>query len=216
MAEVLITLGIIGVIAALTMPSLIQNYKKQEASARLKKFVSVMNQAVILSTIDNGEIDTWVKASEDKTDDAIINNAQSVYDFFMKYLAPYMKYVSVDKAEHVENPDDMKEYEMKVVFADSSVVVFHNGSCIDLKFDYNGDRGPNIVGRDKYVLLLCPSQIVRNDYFHDKNKVIGGYIKKAAPTRTKALEMCKTSPYYCSTLLEFDNWEFKDDYPHKL
>ena len=36
LAEVLITLGTIGIIAALTMPSLIQNTKKQEASSRLK------------------------------------------------------------------------------------------------------------------------------------------------------------------------------------
>ena len=31
MAEVLITLGIIGVVAALTLPSLIQKYQKQQA-----------------------------------------------------------------------------------------------------------------------------------------------------------------------------------------
>lgn len=35
LAEVLITLGIIGVVAALTLPSLITSYKRQEASARL-------------------------------------------------------------------------------------------------------------------------------------------------------------------------------------
>ena len=39
MAEVLITLGIIGIIAAITMPSLIKNYKKHEAEVRLKKAI---------------------------------------------------------------------------------------------------------------------------------------------------------------------------------
>ena len=42
LAEVLITLGIIGVVSALTLPSLITSYKKQEASARLKKFNSLL------------------------------------------------------------------------------------------------------------------------------------------------------------------------------
>lgn len=37
LAEVLITLGIIGVVAALTLPALIQNHKKSETTARLKK-----------------------------------------------------------------------------------------------------------------------------------------------------------------------------------
>ena len=39
LAEVLITLGIIGVVAALTMPSLIQKHKKQETTARFKKIL---------------------------------------------------------------------------------------------------------------------------------------------------------------------------------
>lgn len=37
LAEVLITLGIIGVVAAMTMPSLIQNTKEKEAISKLKK-----------------------------------------------------------------------------------------------------------------------------------------------------------------------------------
>ena len=36
LAEVLITLGIIGVVAAMTMPSLIANYKKKQAVTQLK------------------------------------------------------------------------------------------------------------------------------------------------------------------------------------
>lgn len=37
LAEVLITLGIIGVVAALTMPSVINDYKEKETIAKLKK-----------------------------------------------------------------------------------------------------------------------------------------------------------------------------------
>lgn len=36
LAEVLITLGIIGVVAALTMPTVIQNYKKKTSSNSVK------------------------------------------------------------------------------------------------------------------------------------------------------------------------------------
>ena len=42
LAEVLITLGIIGVVAALTMPALISNYKKTVYVNQLKKSVSVI------------------------------------------------------------------------------------------------------------------------------------------------------------------------------
>ena len=43
LAEVLITLGIIGVVAALTLPTLISNYKKQTYVTGLQKAYSVLN-----------------------------------------------------------------------------------------------------------------------------------------------------------------------------
>ena len=67
LAEVLITLGIIGIVAAMTMPSLIQSYKKQEATARLKKFSSIMSQAVIMSEMENGEMADWTYTAESDT-----------------------------------------------------------------------------------------------------------------------------------------------------
>ena len=42
LAEVLITLGIIGVVAAMTMPSLIVNYQKQQTVTRLKKSYNIL------------------------------------------------------------------------------------------------------------------------------------------------------------------------------
>jgi prepilin-type N-terminal cleavage/methylation domain-containing protein len=49
LAEVLITLGIIGIVAALTMPSLMANYQKKAAATRLKQTYSMLNQALLLS-----------------------------------------------------------------------------------------------------------------------------------------------------------------------
>lgn len=45
-AEVLITLGIIGIVAALTIPTLMQNIKGAQYRAKLKKTISTLNQAV--------------------------------------------------------------------------------------------------------------------------------------------------------------------------
>ena len=49
LAEVLITLGIIGVVAAMTIPSIVQKQNQKEATSRLKKFYSTMSQAIMLS-----------------------------------------------------------------------------------------------------------------------------------------------------------------------
>ena len=54
LAEVLITLGIIGVVAALTMPSLIANYQKTQFETGVKKMASVVGQAVTKLMADEG------------------------------------------------------------------------------------------------------------------------------------------------------------------
>ncbi len=84
LAEVLITLGIIGVVAALTLPTLIENYKKSEISAKLKKFNTTMAQCVLLSEQDNGPAEEWSTPGGYGSFD--------LDNFFKTYLAPYMKY----------------------------------------------------------------------------------------------------------------------------
>ncbi len=93
LAEVLITLGIIGVVAALTMPALIQNYTHSVAEARLKKFYSIMNQAILQSIVDNGEVESWSYFNADVTDDEgnTVNQTDKNDESFQKYLAPYLK-----------------------------------------------------------------------------------------------------------------------------
>ena len=59
LAEVLITLGIIGVVAAITMPTLINNYKEKATVNKVKKFYSMMSQAYLMSVKDNEHADSW-------------------------------------------------------------------------------------------------------------------------------------------------------------
>lgn len=55
LAEVLITLGIIGIVAAMTLPTVISNHKKKTIETRLQKFYSVANQAIKLSELKNAQ-----------------------------------------------------------------------------------------------------------------------------------------------------------------
>ena len=55
LAEVLITLAIIGIVAALTIPSVISNYQQQEYKTGLKKAVSVLNEAIQMNISQDGE-----------------------------------------------------------------------------------------------------------------------------------------------------------------
>ena len=55
LAEVLITLAIIGVVAAVAIPSVIANSQQQEFKTGLKKAVSVLNSAITMNMAIDGE-----------------------------------------------------------------------------------------------------------------------------------------------------------------
>lgn len=198
LAEVLITLGIIGVVATMTMPSLIQNTKKSEATARLKKFNSMMQQAIIMSENDNGIISSdWTQNSVTEE----VTQGMTTKKFFMTYLAPYIKYNRIE-----DNAGGVIIY-----FADGTKSQMYKGGCMDFIFDINGNRKPNVEGRDKFRFLSCPA---RSDWCEGRRWC--AYYTTADSSREKRLENCKKSGTYCSGLLEYDNWEFKDDYPRRL
>ena len=55
LAEVLITLAIIGIVAAVTIPSVVANYQQQQYKAGLKKAVSALNEAILMNIQLEGE-----------------------------------------------------------------------------------------------------------------------------------------------------------------
>lgn len=121
LAEVLITLGIIGVVAALTMPALIQNYRNQVVETRLKKFYSTMNQAIAMSIKDNDDVETWTYFNGDQKDEDgnTINRTDDNDKSFNDYLAPYLKII--DKKDVM---DFSGQRRMLYFFEDGSAFAF--------------------------------------------------------------------------------------------
>ena len=54
LAEVLITLGVIGVVAAMTLPTLIQKYKRVVVETQLRREYALIANAVKWAEVDNG------------------------------------------------------------------------------------------------------------------------------------------------------------------
>ncbi len=54
LAEVLITLGIIGIVAAITIPTIVSKYRKQVVETRLEHFYTTVNQAMLLAENEHG------------------------------------------------------------------------------------------------------------------------------------------------------------------
>ena len=59
LSEILITLGVIGVVAAMTLPTVISNYKKHVVENNLKKYYTMLNQVLTNSEAENGPAADW-------------------------------------------------------------------------------------------------------------------------------------------------------------
>ena len=80
LAEVLIALVIIGVIAAITIPTIIADSQKQEKISRLKKVQTTLGGLILRSEVDNGPMNTWLMGSE-------IGDVRG--DYWNVYFKPY-------------------------------------------------------------------------------------------------------------------------------
>lgn len=233
LAEVLIVLSLLGVVAALTIPTLYTNKTKQEYSAKIKRFYSKVDNALEENRLQRGiSFDDMKRpaiiTNEDNTEDRYTNG----YEWWMENVDPYMghKYLKT------------KNGRTNIYFDDgSSITGFYLGSCLDVYYDVNGDKSPNRNGVDKYVFLVCFTPQLREKLLGSKNNIWGAYgtnLRSSSSARTDILEKCKKGVYktdsdgnpeidengklilttqpgiYCSALLQYDNWEFKPDYPN--
>lgn len=153
LAEVLITLGIIGVVAALTMPMLIGHFEKTTTATKLKKFYSVMAQATDKAMSENGDWSTW-------------DYSLSAKDFFNKYYASNLKVVKTmckfsnrDFQECGNNSsfDNMGRY---MVLEDGTVFVLRKNSSYNAIKDFyfgiypKGYQNNPIGGRTYFEIAL--------------------------------------------------------------
>ena len=99
LAEVLITLGIIGIVAAMTLPTLVQKYEDMVTVTKVKKAYSIFNQAYARAIEANGGLpkEEWdCSAFETSSDGSMRSRC------YMSYMLPYMNNIRscyVDKHE---------------------------------------------------------------------------------------------------------------------
>jgi len=169
LAEVLITLAIIGVVAALTIPSVVTNYKKNEIETKTKSALSILSNSLYLAVADHGPILTW--------DFGFANTGSSAQNFAEKYIIPYTKTAKIcgtstssdciydiyqlngEKFDYgfFNNEDFARFYLVNGTAITLSVVggmTGSNASQIMLFIDTNGWKKPNKLGVDVQVLMF--------------------------------------------------------------
>lgn len=220
LAEVLITLGIIGIVAALTIPTLIGDYRNKERSVRLKKAYSELSQAIVLSQQEHGDVSGW---------DGAPYHSEGMLQWSNEYIFKYMNKIttceegSKDKkcptdTSKICNPASKQcsgtslKATIHILNNGQIIYIYGGGNPVDGKtrflhilIDTNGIQSPNMYGKDVFVLGLS---------LYDYTK--GFPLKpfgEGSNSRTSLLRGCTSNPESCGALLQYDNWEFKDYYP---
>ena len=234
LAEVLIILGIIGVVAAMTMPSLITNYQKKQTVTQLKKAYSELYQAIKVSEKDYGTMEGWSLEG---------NGGEQIKDFSNNYLFPNIKILkscipstnecwadNILSLGGVEPLYDNPKNGVRASFiAASGYTVYYWLHSTGGWFwvDVNGLKKPNIVGKDIFVLYLTFSQTTSNacpdgtlnrvgffplgascEAIKDRESLLDG--SNYACKKDRSL---KAAGAYCGSLIMFDGWEIEKDYP---
>ena len=105
LAEVLITLGIIGVVAAMTIPTLISNTNGAQFKTAYKKALSTLNQAILMNiAMEDTDFSTIVADDADsgtKMSDILTNRMQSPTDITTSYFQ------TVDTMDAIEYTGDV-------------------------------------------------------------------------------------------------------------
>ena len=165
LAEVLITLGIIGIVAAMTMPSLIQKYQEKVTVNKLKKMYSVLSQAYTLYKIDNDVVDEFEMSPE---------GAVKVFQMFQKYLkiakicGPTTKGCIYSGNYSHQNDTGYgydTQYYYNVRLTDGSALTFRGGdepTLFQIFYDINGELPPNKWGTDFFEFDGYEDRIMPN------------------------------------------------------
>lgn len=186
LAEVLITLGVIGVVAALTIPILMQNTNEKATVSALKKAYSTLSQAYNLAVQDYSTPDMW--------DLGGVNNygtSAGAIEIISK-LSPYLnmtkncgtassclpsKYTFLSNA--TVNPDSATAYSKGMISDGTLLYIYSHGSCsgggtitnrgttaalqntcASMVYDINGFKAPNLIGKDAFLFYLTPYGII--------------------------------------------------------
>ncbi len=214
LAEILITLGIIGVVIAITMPALIANTKKQEIEARLKKFYAEINQAVVLSQNEYGDPSGW--------DSWNINDPQTqTYEanlaFLQKYFLAHLKTTNVKRCEN-----------------NYVCVTLANGSMFSYGYDnftfyplakIHEEPNKEYQGKNCFAFIIAPEG---HNFGNTNGKGVQPYVGSWNGDYNRLF----TSPVYgctankvscgniknkyCTKIIQMNGWKIPKEYPIKF
>ena len=211
LAEVLITLAIIGIVAAMTLPALIEKHQKRVVLTRLKKFYTGINQAVRMAEAEYGDCEYWDYPTNDDYESAKV--------FFDKYWAPYLNVIEAGSKDILETDEQTGETtvsrtDVLVKFADGSAMRLRYSNGFDIVLYPQASKMDNLTHKTRQVFAFC----FYKDGTTDEKSFVEPYTYLWDGTRENLFSHARygcsqDNATYCAKLIQYDGWEISDDYP---
>ncbi len=183
LAETLITLVIVGIIAALTVPSLINRVQTEQTISQLNSTYTVFSQALKMAELHNGKVDTWDIGTQDTS-----AGAKKLYD----YITPEIKkmkdcsntsvcfgenYKNLQGGNYQYSLSTSGVYGRGILANGVSFITWSGGSgcnlnhsktnsgslfrsCGVIRVDINGARKPNRAGYDLFDFIITRDGLI--------------------------------------------------------
>lgn len=229
LAEVLIVVGIIGIIAEITIPTVVASAQKTATVSMLKKNYSVLTLAYNSAVQENGPFTQW----------GLAGTPAAMTTVFQNMFAPYLKvtefcgttpgncwaygtYFDGTSGTAGCPPVIPANQCIFATLADGSSMAFYDRTGvytpttveIMIIVDLNGLKAPNKMGKDRF------GYFIENDNFTDYKLAPMGNgpnnVKREAcwdSTQTPAWWLPGKGWTCALTIIKFDGWQIKDDYP---
>ena len=228
LAEVLITIGIIGVVAAVTIPTLITNHQKKVTLSRLKQTFSMIGQAVKLSENENGDIGTWNFKQP---------SAKAIFD---EYLTPFITItqktnspmLNSEKIPYVTLSGNKWRYVVQqyptsiyttlngvdlLLFSSYPVTDPETRTGCSIGVDINGStHGPNRLGKDWFYINVNQTKRVILPESNDEDGTPLTRKQLLGEDNSQNIRYsCNKNQdgQWCGRLIQVDGWEIRKDYP---
>lgn len=183
-AEVLLALAVIGVVAAITIPSAIKNTRKQIIETKLAVTVSILNQALRGAELKYGGMSIWdltgYQVNDFDSDNYDISDAGA--SFVNKYLAPNLKTINNGSSSSTlrslgyktpwKSPNGQTVFNLDkkvypIILSNGTVIVHYGAKYVEtndptkqhvksifLFVDLDGPGGDNTTGRDLFAFMI--------------------------------------------------------------
>ena len=164
LAEVLVTLGIIGVVSAMTVPTLMQNYQRQSYVTQLHKVYNELSQALLRYQTDKNAINFK---------EAGLSGSEAYTEFQKNYFKVVQDcgttqtpcFASSYKKMSGSSTNFKCKYGCMSLASGAAIGGYGNGTngVYEIVVDVNGQKGPNIFGRDAFTMYIYTAQNVIDD-----------------------------------------------------